>query len=108
MSYPLGFDPTYENHMIRRLEWFEKKGEGYIVGEEELVNLDIFKLREIFGVENSFYKDPDEPYDEAYDPYMTYGYDVTEELAKILQPHVKHQINLKKYNYYVDAYARPK
>ena len=77
------------------------------MGKEELVNLDIFTLREIFGVTDLFDKDPDEPYDEAYNPYMIAGYAVTEEHAKVLQPYIRHKIDLKKYHYFLDAYARP-
>lgn len=108
MSYPLGFDEDYKANTVHKLEWFQKTGEGYIVDTEELVNLDIFKLREIFGVTDSFDKDPSEPYDEAYNPYMIAGYLVNEEYAKSLQPYVNHKIDLDKYDYFIDAYARPK
>ena len=100
-----GYDEVYEKDTLRELHWFTKKRE-LLAGEEELTTITIFQLREIFNVTQPFYKSLEEPYDEAYDPYMTYVYDVNEEHAKALQPYVKHKIRLDKYDYSVAAYAR--
>ena len=100
-----GYDAAYEKNTLRELEWFTKK-RGKLAGEEELTTITIFQLREIFNITQPFYKSPEEPYDESYNPYMIAGYEIKEEHAKALQPYVKHKIRLDKYNYYVAAYAR--
>ena len=100
------FVEEHEKSILRELVWFTKK-RGKLVGVEELIILNILDLRKIFNVTDSFYKDETEPYDEAYDPYMSYAYDVDEKKAKALQPYIKHKIRLDKYDYQIDASQRP-
>ncbi len=78
-----------KQRIIRQLTWYEKIGDN-LVGECELKNISISELQKLFGQPN--------------DDLMLYCYQVNIDAAKYLQKFVIHQINLDKYDYFVESY----
>ncbi|MDP3935517.1 MAG: hypothetical protein Q8Q56_00775 [Alphaproteobacteria bacterium] len=74
--------------LIRQLEWFRKKGDDTLVGEETLnkLSLDLIKRLLEIGDEN--------------DPELIYDYLIPEDKIMGLQPYINHQIDPKKYQYF--------
>ena len=86
-----------EYEVQRVLEWFPKEGEDeFIVGEEELKNISLEELRELFKVKVG----------ETDDPLMYYVYPVTESHLKRIQKAVSHKLDLSLYDYCIAAYQK--
>jgi len=75
----------------RYLQWYDKITETP-VGDEDLVGIELGELQRLFSVP---LKNP------MYDCW-----EVKENHLEILQKHVSHIIDLKKYDYFVEASAR--
>jgi hypothetical protein len=81
----------------RVLEWYPKEGEDeFLVGEEELKNISLEELRELFEVNVG----------ETDDPLMYGGYPVKKSHLKRIQKAVSHKIDLSLYEYFVTAYQK--
>ena len=81
----------------RVLEWYPKEGEDeFIVGEEELKDISLEELRELFGVTVG----------ETDDPLMYHGYLIDEKYLGRIQKCVSHTIDLSQFEYYVVAYQK--
>ena len=81
-----------KEHGTRRyLRWFEKIGDDYIA-DEDLIGLELDELQSLFNV----------PIDNPmYDCWK-----VNEEHVLILQKHVKHNITIEEYDYFVGASSK--
>lgn len=77
-----------ELNIQRYLRWYKKAGDA-AVGEECLKDINLNKLRNLFNV----------PCD---DP-MFDCWEVKEEHLENLQQYIKHFINLKKFDYFIEA-----
>ena len=75
----------------RYLQWYDKVTE-FSVGYENMENIDLPELQKLFSVP------PDNP---MYDCW-----EVKEKHLETLQKHVKHIIDLSKYDYFVEASAQ--
>lgn len=78
------FDKLTKKMML----WFDKKNDK-LIGEQELDNISIKKLKEIFNV------------NDKVDPYMINAYDIHSNHIDCIQPHSLHKIDLSKYNYVI-------
>ena len=82
--------------VVRELVWFDKENE-VLVGEVELVGLELATLHHLFGLW------PEDPFYYASYPV---GESQVKELAKYLPSEIL--IDLEHYDYFVDCYAREK
>lgn len=73
------------------LTWFEKEGDEFIVGKCLLENISLEELVKLF-------KQPPEE-------KMVYCYNVLPNNVNYLQKFVKHQIDLDKYDYFMEGQA---
>lgn len=86
-----------EYGVMRVLEWYPKEGEDEsIIGEEELNDISLEELRELFGVTVG----------ETDDPLMYHVYLIAEEHLARIQKSVSHTIDLSQFEYYVAAYQK--
>lgn len=74
----------------RYLQWYDKASE-WAVGSEDLKGIDLQALQQLFGVQQN---------DPMYDCW-----EVNEEHLPRIQECVSHAINLKQYDYFIEACA---
>lgn len=80
-----------KSKLIRVLRWFDKVGDA-LVGECELKDIELKLLQDIF----------DQPSD---DP-MYYSYPVSQIHVRLIQQYCEqHEIDLSKFDYFVDCYT---
>ncbi len=72
----------------RHISWYAKVGDEFIA-DENMVNIELNSLQKLFKVatENPMYD----------------CWEIKEHHVKILQKHIEHIINIKKYDYFVEA-----
>ncbi|NOX52793.1 MAG: hypothetical protein GXP16_19990 [Gammaproteobacteria bacterium] len=72
----------------RHISWYAKKGDEFIA-DETIVGIELNSLQQLFQVATE---------DPMYDCW-----EIKEQHVQILQKSIQHVINLKKYDYFVEA-----
>lgn len=77
-----------QKNIRRHINWYAKKGDEFIA-DETMVNIELNSLQQLFQVatENPMYD----------------CWEIKEQHVQILQKTIKHVINVKKYDYFVEA-----
>ena len=89
-------------HVVRFVEAYEKREDGYLVQDYLLKPISIRKLRSFFNMNDI----QENTYERAVARDMVGIYAIDEKTAKLLQPYINAEIHLDKYDYFLGARFR--